>query len=61
MFTFIHKGCHEKIITGYTVTFCTTKPVDKKIKTITFPESAPSPIQSSSCNVHYKDEAPKPL
>ena len=29
---FIHKGCHEKVFTGYTLTFCITKPVDKKVK-----------------------------
>ena len=58
---FIHKGCHEKVIRGYTVTFCITKPADKKVTIKIFTESAPTPIQSSSRNVHYKDEALKPL
>ena len=33
---FIHKSCHEKVITGYTLTFCITKPVDKKLKIMNF-------------------------
>ena len=58
---FIHKGCHEKVIPAYTLTFCIPKPVDKKVNMVIFTEPAPTPIQSSSCNVHYKDEALKPL
>ena len=57
---FIHKGCQEKVIPGYTVIFCITKHVDKKVNIIIFTESAPTPIQSSSRNVHNKDEALKP-
>ena len=51
----------KKVIPGYTLTFCETKPVDKKVKVIIFTESAPTLIQSSSRNFHYKDEALKPL
>ena len=58
---FVHKGCHDKVITCYTLGFCITKPVDRKVKSRIFTESAPTPIQSSSCNVHYKNEALKPL
>ena len=54
---FIHKGCHEKVIPGYTLTFCITKPVDEKVIILIFTESTPTPIQSSSRNVHYRDEA----
>ena len=57
----IHKGFHEKVSPVHTLTFCITKPVDKKVKKITFTAPAPTPIQSSSGNVHYKDEASKPL
>ena len=58
---FIHKGCHERVIPVYTLTFCITKPVGKKVKMVIYTELAPTPIQSSSRNVHYKDEALKPL
>ena len=58
---FIHKARHEKVIPVYTLTFCITKPVDKKVKMVIFTEPAPTPIQSSSRNVHYKDEVLKPL
>ena len=58
---FIDKGCHENVILGYTLTFCITKPVDKRVTIIIFTESAPMPIQSCSPNVHYKDEALKLL
>ena len=47
-FLFIHKGCYKKVIPFYTLTMCITKPLDKK---------APTLIQSSSRNVHYKDKA----
>ena len=36
--------------------FCITKPVDKRVKFLIFTESAPTPIQSGSRNVHYKNE-----
>ena len=58
---FIHKGCHEKVIPVYTLTFCITKPVDKKVKIKKITESAHTLIQSSSRNVHDKDEPLKPL
>ena len=29
---YIHKGFHEKVIHGYNIIFCITKPVDKKVK-----------------------------
>ena len=31
---FIDKGYNEKVIPGYTFTFCLTKPVDKEVKII---------------------------
>ena len=44
---------------GYTLAFCITKPVDKKVlkKNIICTALAPTPIQSSSYNIHYKNEA----
>ena len=56
MLTIINKGCNEKVIPAYTLTRCITKPVDTKVKLVFFTEKAHMPIQSSSCNVHYKDE-----
>ena len=58
---FIDKGYHEKVIPGYTFTFCITHPVAKEVNIWIFTESAPRPIQSSSHNVHYKDEGMKRL
>ena len=58
---FVILVCHEKVIPGYTLIFCRTKPVDKKVKNYSFHRIGPSPIQSSSRNVNYKDEALKPL
>ena len=58
---FINKYCHEKVIPVNTLTFCKTKPVGIKVKFLIFSESAPTPIQSSSGNVLYKDVALKPL
>ena len=37
--------------------FFITKPVDKKVNIIIFTKLAPTPIQSGSRNVHYKNEA----
>ena len=45
----------------YTLTFCITKPVDKNIKHDNFDSTGPTPIQSSSRNVNYKNDASKPL
>ena len=42
---------YEKASPGYIFTFCITQPVAKEVKLIIFTESAPRPIQSSSCNV----------
>ena len=58
---YIYKCCHEKGIPFYTLTFCITKPVDKKVNMEIFTEPAPMPFQTSSPNVHYKGEALKPL
>ena len=59
---FIDKGYHEKIISGFTFTFCITQPVAKEaLFFLNFNESAPRPIQSSSRNVHYKHEGLKRL
>ena len=58
---FIDKGNYEKYIPGYTFTFCITHPVAKKVKLNNLIELAPRPIQSSSCNVHYKHEGLKRL
>ena len=52
---FIDKGYHEKVIPGYTFTFCITQPVAKEVPIMIFTELGPRPIQSRSCNVHYKD------
>ena len=54
-------GYHEKAITYYTLTISITKPVDKKVKNIIFTELAPRPIKYINRNVHYKNEALKPL
>ena len=58
---FIDKGYNENIIPGYTFTFCITQPVAKEETFGIFTESAPMPVQSSSCNVHYKYEGLKQL
>ena len=58
---FIDKGYHEKVFPGYTFTFCITQHFAKEVIIIIFTETAPGPIQSSSRNVHYKDESLKPL
>ena len=41
--------------------FFMTAFMNKKVKIKIFTESAPTPIQSSSRNVHYKNKALKPL
>ena len=53
---FIDKGYHEIVIPDHTFTFCTKQPATREVRFLIFTESAPRPIQSSSCNVHYKDE-----
>ena len=58
---FIYIGYHEKVSFGNTFTFCITQPVAKEVNIITFTEPAPRLIQSSSLNVHYKDEGLKQL
>ena len=58
---FINKAVHEKNTSVNTLIFCITKLVDKKVKMVFFTDPAPTPIQSNSCNVHYKDEALKPF
>ena len=55
------KGYHEKVIPGYTFTFCITQPIAKEVKFENFTKSAPRPIQSSSHNIHYKTEDLKRL
>ena len=52
---FIDKGYYEKIILGYTFTFSIIQPVAKEVPIMIFTELGPRPIQSRSCNVHYKD------
>ena len=56
---FMDKGYHEKVIPGYTFTFCITQPIAKEVKFENFTKSAPRPIQSGGCNVHYKHEGLK--
>ena len=58
---FIDKGYNEKVIPGYTFTFCITQPVAKEVTFKNFTESAPRTIQSSSRTIHYKHEGVKRL
>ena len=53
---FMDKGYHEKVIPGYTFTFCITQPVAKEVTLLNVTASAPRPIQSSSRNILYKHE-----
>ena len=47
------------VIPGHTFTFSITQSVAKEETFLNITESAPRPIQSSSCNVHYKHEGLK--
>ena len=58
---FHKKGYNDKLIPGETFTFCIKQPLEKQLKITTFTEFAPRLIQSSSRNVHFKDERLKRL
>ena len=58
---FIDKGFCSKVIPSYRFTFCITQLVAKEVKNIIYTELVPRHIQSSSCNVHYKDAGLKTL
>ena len=58
---FIDKRYHEKVILVTHLPFVKTKPFEKEVPISIFTESAPRLVQSSSCNIHYKDGGLKPL